>query len=43
MTSVVRLSIDKIRQLGWRPRRDSRGALREAMLGMLGDLEAGRD
>ncbi len=39
---VVRLSIEKIRGLGWRPTRTSAEALREAMLAMLADLEAGR-
>jgi UDP-glucose 4-epimerase len=39
---VVRLSIGKIRALGWRPTRSSAEALREAMLAMLADLRAGR-
>jgi UDP-glucose 4-epimerase len=39
---VVRLSIAKVRALGWRPTRTSAGALREAMLAMLADLKAGR-
>jgi UDP-glucose 4-epimerase len=39
---VVRLSIDKIRALGWRPAHTSAEALREAMLAMLADLKAGR-
>jgi UDP-glucose 4-epimerase len=39
---VVRLSIDKIRGLGWRPTRTSAEALREAMLAMLADLKSGR-
>lgn len=40
---VVRLSIDKIRLLGWQPTRSSKEALRDAMRAMLSDLEAGRD
>jgi UDP-glucose 4-epimerase len=40
---VIRLSIDKIRSLGWRPTRTSAEALREGMLAMLNDLEAGRE
>jgi UDP-glucose 4-epimerase len=40
---VIRLSLDKIRSLGWQPTRTSAQALREAMLGMLSDLRAGRD
>ena len=39
---VVRLNIDKIRGLGWRPTRSSAEALREAMLAMLADLKSGR-
>jgi UDP-glucose 4-epimerase len=39
---VIRLSIDKIKRLGWRPTRTSAEALREAMLAMLADLQAGR-
>jgi UDP-glucose 4-epimerase len=39
---VVRLSIERIRALGWRPTRTSAQALREAMLAMLADLKAGR-
>ncbi len=41
--SVIRLSIDKIRRLGWRPTRTSAQALSEAMLAMRADLEAGCD
>ena len=40
---VIRLSIDKIRRLGWRPTRTSAQALGDAMLAMRADLEAGRD
>ncbi len=40
---VVRMNIDKIRSLGWRPTRTSAQALSEAMQSMLADLEAGRD
>jgi UDP-glucose 4-epimerase len=40
---VVRLSIEKIGALGWKPSRGSRAALREAMAAMLEDLRAGRD
>jgi UDP-glucose 4-epimerase len=39
---VVRLSIARIKALGWRPTRTSAEALREAMLAMLADLNAGR-
>ncbi len=39
---VIRLSIDKIKGLGWRPTRTSAEALREAMLAMLADLRSGR-
>jgi UDP-glucose 4-epimerase len=39
---VVRLSIAKMRALGWRPTRTSAEALREAMLAMLVDLKVGR-
>jgi hypothetical protein len=39
---VVRLSIDKIKRLGWRPTRTSAEALREAIFAMLTDLNAGR-
>jgi UDP-glucose 4-epimerase len=39
---VIRLSIDRVRSLGWRPTRTSAEALREAMLAMLADLEVGR-
>jgi UDP-glucose 4-epimerase len=40
---VIRLGIDKIKGLGWRPTRTSAEALREAMLAMLADLNAGRE
>jgi UDP-glucose 4-epimerase len=40
---VVRLSIAKIRDLGWRPTRTTAEALREAMVAMLDDLRSGRD
>jgi hypothetical protein len=40
---VVRLSIEKMGRLGWRPSRGSREGLREAMAAMLADLRAGRD
>lgn len=40
---VIRLCIDKIRALGWQPTRGSGAALREAMLAMLADLQAGKD
>jgi UDP-glucose 4-epimerase len=40
---VIRLSIDKITRLGWRPTRNSAGALREAMEAMLADLRSGLD
>jgi UDP-glucose 4-epimerase len=40
---VIRLSIDKTCDLGWRPTRTSAQALREAMVAMLADLRAGRD
>jgi UDP-glucose 4-epimerase len=40
---VIRLSIDKIRRLGWRPTRTSAQALSEAMKAMRADLEAGCD
>jgi UDP-glucose 4-epimerase len=39
---VIRLGIDKIKGLGWRPTRTSAQALREAMQSMLTDLKAGR-
>lgn len=39
---VVRLNIDKIRGLGWRPTRNCARALRDAMQAMLTDLDAGR-
>jgi UDP-glucose 4-epimerase len=40
---IIRLSIDKVRGLGWRPTRTSAEALREAMLSMLADLRSGKD
>src|SRR5262245_39739939 len=40
---VVRLNLDKIRGLGWAPKRNSAQALRQAMLAMLEDLKTGRD
>ncbi len=40
---IIRLSIDKIRRLGWRPTRTSAQALSEAMQAMRADLEAGCD
>ncbi len=40
---VIRLNIDKIRSLGWRPTCTSALALSEAMESMLADLQAGRD
>ncbi len=40
---VIRLNIDKIRHLGWRPSRTSPQALTEAMQAMWADLQAGRD
>ena len=40
---VVRLNLDKIRGLGWRPTRTSAQALSQAMLAMLADLKGGRD
>jgi UDP-glucose 4-epimerase len=40
---VIRLSIDRIRGLGWRPTRTAAGALRQAMRDMLADLRSGRD
>jgi UDP-glucose 4-epimerase len=36
---VIRLSIDKIKRLGWRPTRTSAEALHEAMVAMLKDLQ----
>ncbi len=38
---IVRLNIEKIKKLGWRPTRTSAQALREAMLTMLEDLRGG--
>ena len=40
---VIRINIDKIRHLGWRPTRTSAQALGDAILAMRADLEAGRD
>jgi len=40
---VIRLSIAKIRALGWEPAHTSGQALEQAMRAMLADLEAGRD
>jgi len=40
---VIRLSIDKIARLGWKPTRNSAGALGEAMEAMLADLRSGLD
>jgi UDP-glucose 4-epimerase len=40
---VIRLSIERMRGLGWRPTRTAAEALRQAMEAMLGDLRAGRD
>src|SRR5437016_3950174 len=39
---VVRLNIDRIRNLGWVYRFNSRQALRESMMAMLADMKAGR-
>jgi UDP-glucose 4-epimerase len=39
---IVRLNTDRIRRLGWSCRAGSRGALRDSMLAMLPDLQAGR-
>jgi UDP-glucose 4-epimerase len=39
---VVRLDIGRIRDLGWRCRRNTREALRASMVEMLGDARAGR-
>lgn len=38
---IIRLSLDKIKSLGWRPTRNAKQALRDAMLAMLADLNAG--
>ncbi len=40
---IIRLSIDKICALGWRPTRTAAEALREAMQSMLADLRSGLD
>jgi UDP-glucose 4-epimerase len=39
---VIRLALDRIRALGWRPTRGCAQALREAMQAMRADLDAGR-
>ena len=39
---VVRLSIERIRELGWEPTRTSREALRESMTALAADLRDGR-
>jgi len=39
---VVRLSIERIRRLGWSPTRSSREALRESMAALVEDARAGR-
>jgi UDP-glucose 4-epimerase len=39
---VIRLCTDRIRSIGWRCRRNSREALRDAMLAMLAEFRAGR-
>jgi UDP-glucose 4-epimerase len=39
---VVRLSTDRIRNLGWRCRRSTRDALKSSLMEMLPDLRAGR-
>jgi UDP-glucose 4-epimerase len=39
---IVRLKTDRIRRLGWSCRSGSREALRNSMLAMLADMEAGR-
>jgi UDP-glucose 4-epimerase len=39
---VVRLNTDRIRALGWRCERPSREALRQSILAMIPDLQAGR-
>jgi UDP-glucose 4-epimerase len=39
---IVRLSIERIRALGWRPSTDSAGALRSSIRAMLEDLAVGR-
>ena len=39
---VVRMNAERIRRLGWNCRRGSREALRDSMLAMLKELEAGR-
>jgi UDP-glucose 4-epimerase len=39
---IVRLATDRIRALGWRCERSSREALRQSILAMLPDMQAGR-
>ena len=39
---IIRLNLEKMRGLGWRPSRNAREALRDAMVAMLADLNAGR-
>jgi UDP-glucose 4-epimerase len=39
---IVRLNTDRIRSLGWSARSNSREALRDSMMAMLGDLKSGR-
>jgi UDP-glucose 4-epimerase len=39
---IVRLSIERVKELGWRPTHTSAQALKSAMLAMLADLQAGR-
>jgi len=40
---IIRLSIEKIRGLGWQPTRNAAQALRDAMQAMLADLRSGLD
>jgi UDP-glucose 4-epimerase len=40
---VIRLSIDKVRRLGWEPTHTSSEALRSAMTAMLADIRCGRN
>ena len=39
---IVRLSTERLKSLGWRCRRDTRLALRDSLLSMLADAQAGR-
>jgi UDP-glucose 4-epimerase len=39
---IIRLNLDKIKGLGWKPARTARQALRDAMVSMLADLNAGK-